>query len=146
MGLAGEAIVDDTCWVVKTHSPWLLPMIPMFKCNKIIVVVRNPVDVLISWLNLRSMLNHNVKAPFDYEIEYPKWWDWWVRHSCDIFATWYKLVLEDCRNRRVPYCFIRYEDLVNDPEAEYVNIMRFFLGKKDLTGTNAERRIKEVMG
>ena len=32
-----------------------------------------------------------------------------------------------------------------DPEPELRNIMRFFLGMKDITGTNAERRIKEVI-
>ena len=41
--------------------------------------------------------------------------------------------------------FIRFEDLVMDPEPQLYNLMRFMLGKKDLTGTNAERRIKEVV-
>jgi len=32
-----------------------------------------------------------------------------------------------------------------NPEPELYNLMRFMLGKHDLTGTNAERRIKEVL-
>ena len=32
-----------------------------------------------------------------------------------------------------------------NPEPELYNLMRFMLGKRDLSGTNAERRIKEVL-
>ena len=35
--------------------------------------------------------------------------------------------------------------MLMDPEPELYNIMRFLLGVDDLTGTNAERRIKEVI-
>jgi len=41
--------------------------------------------------------------------------------------------------------FVRFEDMLMDPEPELSNIMRFLLGIDDLTGTNAERRIKEVI-
>ena len=58
---------------------------------------------------------------------------------------WYKVVIEDAKMKRVPYYFLRFEDLVNDPETQLMNIMRFLLGKKDITGTNAERRVKEVI-
>ena len=33
-----------------------------------------------------------------------------------------------------------------NPEPELYNLMRFMLGTRDLEGTNAERRIKEVIG
>ena len=57
-GLAGEDIVDDTTWVVKTHSPWCMPEAPLFKSNKVVVIVRNPLDVIISWINLLALCNH----------------------------------------------------------------------------------------
>lgn len=41
--------------------------------------------------------------------------------------------------------WIRYEDLCTDPNAEYYDILSFFLGTADLEGTNAERRIKQVI-
>jgi len=58
-GCRGEDIVDDTVWVVKTHSPWIMPEAPLFKCNKVISVVRNPLDVVLSWLNLLALCNHH---------------------------------------------------------------------------------------
>ena len=55
-------------------------------------------------------------------------------------------MMDDAKFRRVPTLFIRFEDLVMNPEPELYNMMSFLLGKRDLTGTNAERRIKEVIG
>jgi hypothetical protein len=39
----------------------------------------------------------------------------------------------------------RFEDLTTNPEAELTNIMKFLLNVTDITGTNAERRVKEVI-
>ena len=47
--------------------------------------------------------------------------------------------------RQLPILFVRFEDLVTDPEPQLSNIMRFLLGIKHIEGTNAERRIKEVI-
>ena len=54
-------------------------------------------------------------------------------------------MMADARNRKVPILFIRFEDLVADPEPELRSIMSFLLGRADLRGTNAERRINEVL-
>ena len=53
--------------------------------------------------------------------------------------------MREARLRRVPTLFLRFEDLVANPEPELRSIMSFLLGVKDLTGTNAERRIFEVL-
>ena len=53
--------------------------------------------------------------------------------------------MKDAKFRDVPILFIRFEDLVMNPEPEIENMMKFLLGKRDLTGTNCERRIKEVL-
>lgn len=59
--------------------------------------------------------------------------------------NWYKTYLVDAERRDVPILFLRFEDLSMNPEPELYKIMQFMLGVKDLTGTNAERRIKEVI-
>jgi len=53
--------------------------------------------------------------------------------------------MHDARLRNVPTLWVRFEDLVNDPEPQLMNIMRFMIGEKDISGTNAERRVKEVI-
>ena len=57
-GMKGEDIVDDTCWIVKTHSPWIMPEAPVFYCNKMISIVRSPVDVIISLLHMITTCTH----------------------------------------------------------------------------------------
>lgn len=54
-------------------------------------------------------------------------------------------MMNDAKKMDVPIMFVRFEDLCNDPEPELKNIMSFLLGVRDLTGTNAERRIREVL-
>ena len=49
--------------------------------------------------------------------------------------------MNEAKFREIPVLFVRFEDLVMNPEPELNNIMKFMLGENDLTGTNAERRI-----
>ena len=62
MGNKGEYVVDDRIWIAKTHQPWIMEEAPVFTANKIILVVRNPLDVVLSWLNLCINQNHHQKA------------------------------------------------------------------------------------
>ena len=115
-GMAGEDVVDDTAWVVKTHSPWIMPEAPVFHCNKMISIIRNPLDTFISWLNLVAQFNHNSKAPFDYELAYPNYWDWWIHDITPLMTAWTKTIMDDAKLRKLPILFLRFEDLVSDPE------------------------------
>ena len=58
---------------------------------------------------------------------------------------WYEVVLHDARKREVPTIFVRYEDLCEEPDVQLSNLMKYFIGLRDISGTNAERRIKEVI-
>jgi len=144
-GLKGEFVVDDTVWVAKTHTPWIMPEAPVFFCNKMICIMRNPLDTFISWLNLVAQCNHNSKAPFDYEVAYPNYWDWWIHDITPLFKKWANVIMADAKLRKVPCLFLRFEDLVQDPETQLMHVMRFLVGQNDLSGTNAERRVQEVI-
>ena len=144
-GMKGEDIVDDTVWIVKSHSPWIMPSAPVFHANKCIVIVRNPLDTNLSWLHLVAMNNHATKSPFNYEKLYPNYFDWWIKDCCTHVNNWMLTMMNDAKFRRVPTLFIRFEDLVMNPRPELENMVRFILGIKDLEGTNAARRIDEVL-
>ena len=122
-----------------------MPEAPVFHANKVIVIVRNPLDTNLSWLHLAAMNNHATKSPFDYEKDYPQYFDWWIKDCNTYINQWMTQMMKDSKFRDVPMLFIRFEDLVMNPEPELYNLMRFLLGIRDLTGTNAERRIKEVL-
>ena len=57
-GLKGENVVDDTVWIVKTHSPLYDVENLSFGANKVVLVVRNPLDSMISFLNFVSVMTH----------------------------------------------------------------------------------------
>ena len=106
-----------------------------------IVVVRNPVDSLLSYLHLVSILNHSGKVPFDFVSEYPNYFEWWVKHCSSKIKLWMAATMNEARLKRIPVLFLRFEDLVMNPAPELYNMMKFMIGESDLTGTNAERRI-----
>ena len=144
-GLPGEMVVDDKCWITKSHSPWVMEMSERFNCNKVLFITRNPLDAFMSWLELVQNGNHSTKCDYDIEKVYPNYWNEWVEDITEIYGKWFDVYLRDMKKREVPILFVRFEDLLMDPEPELRNIMRFILGMKDITGTNAERRIKEVI-
>ena len=56
-----------------------------------------------------------------------------MTHMKNFYNVW----LADARARQVPILFVRFEDLVMNPEPELEKMMKFFLGEVDLTDTNA---------
>jgi len=99
-------------------------------------------DVINSWLELLTMTSHSAKAPFNYHTEYPKFWDWWIKDCTMRMKHWYKKVINDAKQNKVPTLFVRYEDLVHDVEPELVAVMKFLLSTNSLEDTNAMRRIE----
>ena len=141
----GEDLIDDTCWVTKTHSPWWMIGSPRFSANKVLVIVRNPTESNLSWLHLCSTGAHSAKVPCDVTQEYPNFWKWWTNDQMTLMLQWYKQYLDDAERKTCPILFVRFEDMVADPEPQLEKIMKFMLNTNDLEGSNAERRIKEVI-
>ena len=98
-GMRGEDVTDDTCWVIKSHSPWVTPEAPIFHANKCIVIVRNPLDTNLSFLHLVAMKNHATKSPFNYEELYPNYFDWWVKDCCTHINAWMQQMMHDAKFR-----------------------------------------------
>lgn len=44
LGSKGEEIQDDRTWIVKSHTPWAKADSPVWTANKVICIVRNPMD------------------------------------------------------------------------------------------------------
>jgi hypothetical protein len=109
--MAGSYIVDDSVMVVETHHPWCVQYAPEFSVNKLIVMVRNPLDLIMNWLNEICLQDPEDDAAFDYDKEYPKWWNTWSRQTAFKIADWYGAVMADAKLRKVPLLWVRWEDL-----------------------------------
>jgi hypothetical protein len=53
--------------------------------------------------------------------------------------------MRDAKMKALPVLFTRFEDLTQNPKEELENIMSFLCNRKDIKGTNAERRVMEVL-
>jgi len=51
LGEKGEAITDDRVWIVKTHHPGMTSKGLHFDANKVLCLVRNPLDVIENYAN-----------------------------------------------------------------------------------------------
>ena len=146
MGMKGEGCIDNSVWVVKSHHPLVYYMATKFTANKTFMVVRNPLDVFPSYAALLNTMSHGNKPDYEIHSDYPEWWTWWVKTCTRQMKDFFRIMRRDCfENKRNPLYIVRYEDLVSQPKESLMGLFGFILGVKDLTGTNAERRIDQVV-
>jgi len=63
-GFAGETITDKRTHIIKTHSPDRSGK-NMFLAERAILLVRNPLDVLVSQFNMLATGSHHLSIPED---------------------------------------------------------------------------------
>ena len=146
MGLKGEGICDDRIWIAKAHHPLYLPKVLEFTSHKVLMCVRHPLDVLPSYASLCNTLNHSAKPDWEWEEFCPEWWDGFVRQQTVTMKRYFDLLLRHCtKEGKNPIYICRYEDLVTQKKEELMGIFSFLLDVETLEGTNAERRIDQVI-
>ena len=146
MGLKGEAATDDSIWICKTHHPLVIAMQSMFTSNKTVMIVRNPLDVFPSYASFANTMSHGNKTEFEIHSEYPEWWAWLVKRQAQNMKEFFRIIRNECLEKgRNPLYIVRYEDLILEPKETLMGMFAFIFGEKDLIGTNAERRIDQVV-
>ena len=79
-------------------------------------------------------------------MEYPEWWEWFVKRQADQMQYFFETLIRTCvTDDNQPLYIVRYEDLVREPKETLMGLMSFLLEQKDLSGTNVERRIEQVI-
>ena len=146
MGLKGEFHVSDNVWIVKSHHPFEMPLSAKFATGKTFVCVRHPLDVFPSFAALCNTISHGNKTEFEFYRDYPDYWDWFVKKQAGSMRQFFDTLIHDCVDEnKNPLYIVRYEDLVSDLKSTLMGLMAFLFEQKDLSGTNLERRIDEVV-
>ena len=57
---------------------------------------------------------HSKQSEFSYFKNFPVWWDLWVRFNANTHAKYFKTLLKECAESKVPIHIVGYENLVND--------------------------------
>lgn len=116
-----------------------------FRCNKVLCIVRNPLDVLVSYATLCQTMSHSAVTPYNFAKDYPQWWDWWIKFMCDQMSDYFDILMGDCiDDKRNPIHICRFEDLSDCVATELSGMMKFCLDLDDLSGTNMERRLEDI--
>jgi hypothetical protein len=145
--MRGENIVDDRVWIKKTHWPLILPQALPFFSHKVICVVRNPLDIFPSLVNLGHTFSHCAKLPFDHHVENAERWDKYVRMMSKVHSEYFERMMGDCVEKGMNTIYMaRFEDFIANPGEELDKVFRFLLDLDTLEGTNIQRRIKQVVG
>lgn len=143
-GILGSGKQNDEVWHVKSHFPARSDSSP-HAVARVIVIVRNPIDVMVSFLNLcatRSVY-HVLANDFVEEFKRTQQWKNFVTDEIAFqreYLHYFKKVSDE-----VPIYFLRYEDVTNNKEKAVLDVLAFSFGVENLKGTTIEARVKEVL-
>ena len=77
-GLVGEGLVDKRVWVIKTHYPERYGG-TKFGAERCILLVRNPLDCMLSLFNLLATSTHDLSVAEDTYVKYSNGWDQYIK-------------------------------------------------------------------
>ena len=146
MGLAGQGHVNDDndVWITKTHFPLQMTGTEYpFSAEKMICIVRNPLDIIASYAFFVCMKSHSLVPQENLNEAFPEWWTGWVKSMSDQICYNHNYIVNTL-SKQIPTYIFRYEDLVLDPEPALLECFRFLLDVHSLEGTVVEARIKAI--
>ena len=75
-GLLGTNTVCESksVWICKTHYPLSIGTSLPFTADKMIVIARNPIDVIPSHTNLVNLGSHSLVIDGSWHEDYPEYW------------------------------------------------------------------------
>ena len=136
MGLLGEGLIDHRCWIIKTHFPGNVSR-KQFLTDKVICLIRNPIDSIFSSFNLKLSGFHDKNLhPDDFpkiQHVFKKMADVEIGVWRDFYAFWL--------NAECHVHWMRYEDMVHDPKWCLGEMMKFLLETDDISGSVSEKII-----
>lgn len=130
--LVGEGITSSAMVkVVKTHWPERRGC-AIVDAQRVILLVRNPYDVIDSYWNMNATNTHNQTVTDEVYDRFQSFFEELVRNEMHIwkrFIEYWAGQLNNVSSTRVPILLVRFEDLILDPAVQMNRIMQFLLRK-----------------
>ena len=96
-------------------------------------MVRNPLETIASNARNYAHQGHDLTLDQDLNTEFPEFWDKFVEATATNIARSYEFMTQ--KLDKIPTLFVRYEDLVLDPETTLTDLFKFMLGVEILDKT-----------
>ena len=61
--------------------------------NKTFVCVRHPLDVFPSYGALVNTISHGNKPEYDFSVDYPEWWNWFVKRQAFQMQKFFEILI-----------------------------------------------------
>ena len=106
-GLEGEGLVDNRVWVVKSHYPERYGNSEYY-CDRAILLVRNPMDCIVSLFHMVCSGSHNYSIHDDDFKKFVKYWKDFVDMEFTVWDDFHKFWMISS----VPTYVVRYEDIL----------------------------------
>ncbi len=112
--------------LIKSHFPYA-PAQPTVRVTKrAIYLIRHPLDVMASAFDFDTLTSGGERAAYD--AAFRSYARRWVESGGDAFpwcGTWIHHVRSWLTQSAIPVQLVRYEDLVDQPEAELASVLAF---------------------
>ena len=138
MGMRGEGKTDYKVWAIKSHYPERFGA-TLFKANKCILLVRNPLDSIISLYNMIATGSHNYSMTDEDFEKYNTYFDMFVSQEIAVWRDFHSYWMDP--DPIIPTHVIRFEDLIGNPKDTLMDLFRFLLNEKKIEGTLIETLI-----
>jgi len=124
----------DEIWITKSHFPNRIVETNKYECEKIVCLVRNPIDVVPSYLNLFGLASHSAvsKKPWN---QYPVWPQ--AVKSITRYWNYYHTEIRKQANK-TPTFYVTYEELIVNPIPLMSDLFCFMLDVESIKGTILE--------
>ena len=126
MGMKGEGKVNNRVWTVKSHYPERYGHTKFF-ANKCILLVRNPMDAIISLYNMIATGTHNWSMTDEDFEQYNSYFDMFISQEIAVWRDFHSYWIDP--EPMIPTFIVRYEDLISDPKNTLLDLFRFLLNK-----------------
>ncbi|CAI2363576.1 unnamed protein product [Moneuplotes crassus] len=140
MGMSGEGRTNHSIWVAKSHYPERYGA-SKFMANKCILLVRNPLDAIISLFNMIATGTHNCSMSEEDFTSFNDYFDMFVSQEIAVWRDFHSYWIDP--EPDIPTYVVRYEDLLQKPEETLTELFSFLLNQNDLSGTLIEHLIKK---
>jgi len=133
--VVGEGIISSTqVSIVKTHFPERRGCLP-YRASKVLLVIRNPYDVIDSYWNLCVTNTHTQTASQIVYDLYKDKFEGMAKSDMVVWCAFHEWWLKKCKeDDGIELCIVRYEDLILNMEVELARIVQFVLGGEEEEG------------
>ena len=103
-----------------------------------IVIVRNPIDILPSMASLLNCCSHSLVPEQSFD-QLQEFWDAWIKFGAAGLKNNHNAVTRIAD--QIPTFFMRFEDIRTDPVQTLLECFKFLLDSPNIEGTVVEKRI-----